>query len=106
MKPRNGDYPVRMFIRHKAMLKLQAAATVGDRGERVDETLFQDITETFFGARNNVDLYRAYGSREQAAAVEDRIVAGIVAAYRQIKTRKGDPLVRKLNSLILRSPSA
>ena len=100
MKPRNGDYPVRMFIRHKAMLRLQDAAVWVENNGPVDESLFKDITETLFNAEANPELYQSYASREKAAEVEDRIVAEIVRTYQHIRSQIQDPLVQRLNALI------
>ncbi|MEO1351164.1 MAG: hypothetical protein AAFW84_20545 [Cyanobacteria bacterium J06635_15] len=100
MKPRNGDYPVRMFIRHKAILRLQDAAAWVDIGTPIDEILFKDITETLFNADTNPELYRSYASREQAAEVEDQVVSEIVQTYRHIQSQISNPIVQRLNALI------
>ena len=66
----------------------------------IDEALFADLVKNAFYPSRNPELYQSCGTAKAAAAVETRVIAEIVAAYRQIKSKQGCPVVQGLNKLL------
>jgi hypothetical protein len=65
--------------------------------EAIDEKLFVEITTTLFAAQKFDQPFKSW---EEAAREEDRIVAELVETYLNIKSRRSDSIVQKLNALL------
>lgn len=100
MQSTNSAYPVRMFIRHKAQVKLASAITHHHIDPPVDALLFQDITGTLLQPAVHPDVYCAYPNRDAAMQVEEQVSSEIADTYVRIKRQQSDPLVQQLNDLL------
>ncbi|EKU97512.1 hypothetical protein Lepto7375DRAFT_6708 [Leptolyngbya sp. PCC 7375] len=66
----------------------------------VDEALFEDIIKTTINPNSCPELFQSCGTQEAAKALEARIAARIVAAYRKIKQQQDCPIVQRFNNLL------
>lgn len=100
MQPAQVSYPVRLFIRHKAKMKLSSALSRQHLGADIDLVLLQEITNTVLQPSVNPAIYQAYGSRELAIQVEESVSDAIASAYLRILQRRNHPDVERLNQLL------
>jgi hypothetical protein len=66
----------------------------------LDEALFEEIVKTTLNPQQYPELYQCCGTQKAAMAVEDRVAAEIVTAYRFIKQKQACPIVQSLNQLL------
>ena len=93
-------FPMRVFIKHKAIEQLKQDAEMSQLCFPLDEELFPELAKTLFQSESNQVLYEQCTSRAEADAIEDEIATDLVTAYLNIRLRQRNPLVQSLNSLL------
>lgn len=93
-------YPMRSVIRCKAKQQLLLGFGIDGEFASLNEGLFREVAKTFFQSNQFQAVYLPYESKEEVAAVESRVATELMATYKQVKSRRDDPVVQQLNALL------
>lgn len=64
----------------------------------LDDDLLSELLHTALEPEHHPELYRAYGTQEQARRVEQAVIANIISTYKAIKFNQRQPNVQSLNA--------
>lgn len=95
--------PIRAIVRCKAkqkLMQMQSDLDIVEVLATLDEALFQEIATTLLQSEPYQLLYRNCRSKQEAAAIEDRLATELATTYRTIVLQQHNPLVQRLNELL------
>lgn len=101
MEQINYKRPHRMVIRCKAKMRLlQAVEHPFEWSESIDDALLKELSAVLFQSHQYRVLFQQCRSKQEVSHIEDKLVRELVETYKQISSRRHDPIVQSLNALL------